>query len=113
MFEIELSRKAEKFYRSIDDKAARILNRCFEILSKEPFYHANIKKLHGEFEGSYRYRSGSLRIIYSPFSRMNGEGGDIIRISGKWGSHIAGGGNKRGHCEFKGGNKRGHCEFRS
>ena len=65
MFEIELSRKAEKFYRSIGEKAARILNRCFEILSKEPFYHANIKKLHGEFEGSYRYRSGSLRIIYS------------------------------------------------
>jgi len=65
MFEIEFSRKAEKFYRSADEKTARILNRCFEIIAKEPFYHANIKKLHGEFEGSYRYRSGNLRIIYS------------------------------------------------
>jgi mRNA interferase RelE/StbE len=65
MFEIELSRKAEKFYRSADDKTVRILNRCFEVLSKEPFYHANIKKLHGEFEGSYRYRTGGLRILYS------------------------------------------------
>jgi len=65
MFEIELSRKAEKFYRSADDKTVRILNRCFEVLSKKPFYHANIKKLHGEFEGSYRYRTGGLRILYS------------------------------------------------
>ncbi len=65
MFEIKLSRGAEKFYNAVDNKTARILNRCFEIISKEPFYHANIKKLHGEFEGSYRYRSGSMRIIYS------------------------------------------------
>lgn len=55
MFEIEFSRRAEKFYSSADNKTARILNRCLEILSREPFHHANIKKLHGEFEGSYRY----------------------------------------------------------
>lgn len=65
MFEIEFSRKAEKFYRIANAKTARILNRCFEALAKEPFCHANIKKLHGEFEGSFRYRSGSLRIVYS------------------------------------------------
>ncbi len=65
MFEIEFSKKAEKFYRYADEKTVRILNRCLEIMAKEPFYHANIKKLHGEFEGSYRYRSGSLRIVYS------------------------------------------------
>ena len=65
MFEIEFSKKAEKFYRSADEKTVRILNRCLELMTKEPFYHANIKKLHGEFEGSYRYRSGSLRIVYS------------------------------------------------
>lgn len=64
MFEVGLSRKAEKFYLSADDKTTRILNRCFEVLTNEPFYHVNTKRLHGEFEGSYRYRSGSLRIIY-------------------------------------------------
>lgn len=51
MFEIEFSRKAEKYYRSANEKTVRILNRCFEIIAKEPFYHTNIKKLHGEFEG--------------------------------------------------------------
>lgn len=65
MLEIEFSIRAEKFYSSADNKTTRILNRCFEILRRGPFHHANIKKLHGEFEGSYRYRSGSLRIIYS------------------------------------------------
>lgn len=65
MFDIEFSRKAEKYYRSVDEKTVRILNRCLEIIAKEPFYHTNIKKLHGEFEGSYRYRSGNLRIVYS------------------------------------------------
>ena len=28
MFEIEFSKKAEKFYRSADEKTVRILNRC-------------------------------------------------------------------------------------
>ena len=28
MFEIEFSKKAEKFYRSADEKTERILNRC-------------------------------------------------------------------------------------
>ena len=65
MYEIELSGKAAKYYTASDDKNIRIINRCFETILKNPFYHANIKKLHGEFEGSYRYRFGDLRIIYS------------------------------------------------
>ena len=64
MFEIEFSRKAEEFYRTADEKTVRILNKCLHTMANEPFYHANIRKLHGEFEGSYRYKSGNLRIIY-------------------------------------------------
>ena len=52
MYEIELSRSAAKYYNDVDDKGTRIINRCFETLSENPFYHPNIKKLHGEFEGS-------------------------------------------------------------
>ena len=65
MYEIELSKKAARYYTEIDDKTARMINRCFGIISKNPYYHPNIKKLHGEFKGSYRYRLGDLRIIYS------------------------------------------------
>jgi mRNA interferase RelE/StbE len=71
MYEIELSRSAAKYYNDLDEKRARIINRCFETLSENPFYHPNIKKLHGEFEGSYRYRIGDLRIIYSVDNEKN------------------------------------------
>ena len=30
-----------------------------------PFYGVQIKKLHGKLEGSYRYRAGDKRVIYS------------------------------------------------
>ncbi|MDG6026536.1 MAG: hypothetical protein E3K40_07470 [Candidatus Brocadia sp.] len=38
MFDIEFSRKAEKYYRSADEKTVRILNRCLEIIAKEPSF---------------------------------------------------------------------------
>jgi len=65
MFEIELSKQAEQFYLNSDAKTVRRLNACFQRLSQNPFRHKNIRKLHGEFEGSYRYRLGNLRVIYS------------------------------------------------
>jgi mRNA interferase RelE/StbE len=65
MFEINLSKKALSFYQNTSKKNARILNRCFENLANNPYVHANIKKLHGIYEGSFRYRAGKLRIIYS------------------------------------------------
>ena len=35
-----------------------------EALKRNPHYGANIKRLHGEWEGMYRYRKGNYRIIY-------------------------------------------------
>ncbi|MCR4293586.1 MAG: hypothetical protein NUV76_12000 [Candidatus Kuenenia sp.] len=37
MFEIEFSRKAEKYYCAADEKTVRILNRCLEVIAKELF----------------------------------------------------------------------------
>ena len=65
MYEIILSKKALSFYQQTNKKNARILNRCFENITKTPTAHPNIKKLHGSYEGSLRYRVGKLRIIYS------------------------------------------------
>lgn len=65
MYEVKLSRKAQKFYEKANDKTVRLLNRCFESLSGNPHYHPNIKRLHGGFEGSLRYRTGRLRVIYA------------------------------------------------
>lgn len=65
MYEIELSKKAAKFYQKADTVTVRRLNAAFDSLAEDPFHHYNIKPLSGELEGSYRLRIGNIRIIYS------------------------------------------------
>ena len=65
MYEIELSRKAAKFYQKADAVTVRRLNAAFDQLAEDPIHHYNIKHLSGELQGSYRLRVGNIRIIYS------------------------------------------------
>ena len=65
MYEIELSRKAAKFYQKADTVTIRRLNAAFDNLAKDPINHSNIKPLSGELQGSFRFRIGNIRIIYS------------------------------------------------
>jgi mRNA interferase RelE/StbE len=65
MYEIELSRKAAKFYQKADTVTVRRLNAAFDRLAEDPFNHNNIKPLSGELQGSYRLRVGNIRIVYS------------------------------------------------
>ena len=65
MYEIELSKKAAKFYQKADVATVRRLNAAFDRLMEEPLHHHSIKPLAGELQGSYRMRVGDIRIIYS------------------------------------------------
>jgi mRNA interferase RelE/StbE len=65
MFEIYLSREAEKIYLKAAPKATRLLDNCFRHLELSPFFGPNTKRLKGTLEGSYRYQIGGTRIIYS------------------------------------------------
>jgi len=65
MYEIELTRKAARFYRKADTQTVRRLNVAFRQLAKDPCHHYNIKPLSGELKGSYRLRIGGIRIVYS------------------------------------------------
>jgi len=65
MYKLEFSRKAAKFYQKADTAIVKRLNPVFSKLENDPFRHYNIKKLTGELEGSYRFRIGDMRIIYS------------------------------------------------
>lgn len=71
MYEIELSRKAAKFYQKADTITVRRLNAAFDRLAEDPFHHYNIKQLSGELQGSYRLRMGDIRIIYSVDDTIN------------------------------------------
>jgi len=65
MYRVELSREAQRFYDRCDKPVAKKLARCFQSLEKSPREGNNVKALKGRFAGSYRYRAGDLRVIYT------------------------------------------------
>lgn len=65
MFKVELSREAQRFFNRCDKTVARKLVRCFQSLEKNPRGGNNVKALKGPFRGSYRYRVGDLRVVYT------------------------------------------------
>jgi mRNA interferase RelE/StbE len=65
MYKVELSSEAQRFYGRCDQPVAKKLARCFESLESNPRQGNNIKPLKGKFAGSYRYRVGDLRVIYT------------------------------------------------
>jgi mRNA interferase RelE/StbE len=64
MYEVLVSREAEKYYKGQDKNTKRRLNKCIDNLSKEPLSGSHIKRLHGKLEGKYRYEMGGFRIVY-------------------------------------------------
>src|SRR5882757_6232844 len=65
MYKVELSREAQRFYDRCDQPVAKKLARCFLSLETNPREGNNVKPLKGKFAGSYRYRVGDLRVVYS------------------------------------------------
>ena len=64
MYEVFLTREAQRFYERADPVLVRKLNRCFERLRENPYEHPNIKQLKGPLAGHFRYRIGDWRVIY-------------------------------------------------
>ena len=64
MYEIRLTRDAQRFYQAADDPLVRKLNRCFDQLRREAHEHPNIKRLTGPLAGHWRYRVGDWRVVY-------------------------------------------------
>jgi len=64
MYKVLLTKEAVKYYRKSDTNTKQKLNKCFEILKENPYNDSNIKRLHGELAGLFRYRAGSIRIIF-------------------------------------------------
>jgi mRNA interferase RelE/StbE len=64
MYEVYISREAEKYYKKLDKRSKVRINNSISSISKGPLSGVHIKKLWGELEGMYRYAIGSLRIIY-------------------------------------------------
>ncbi len=71
VWEIILTKPAEKVYDKSNKEICRRLDKCFEKLEKNPLYGTNIKPLTGELKGLLRYRVGDWRVIYRIFEENN------------------------------------------
>ena len=69
MYRVELSREAQRYYERCDKIVAKKLARCFQALERDPRGGNNVKALKGHFAGSYRYRVGDLRVVYTIYER--------------------------------------------
>jgi mRNA interferase RelE/StbE len=65
MYKVELSREAQRFFNRADKPVAKKLARCFEALESDPRAGNNVKALKGQLTGSFRYRIGDLRVVYT------------------------------------------------
>ena len=65
MFEVRLSREAQRVYDRSDAPVARKLARCFAALERDPRAGNNVKTLRGPLTGALRYRVGDLRVVYT------------------------------------------------
>lgn len=64
MYAVELARSAAKFFENADVPLQRRLDRCFDLLRKNPRGSNNAKPLHGAFAGFWRYRVGDYRVLF-------------------------------------------------
>jgi len=67
IWEVVLTKPAEKTYDRAPRNIKQRLGHCFEDLETNPLYGHSIKPLTGKLKGLYRYRVGDWRVIYRLF----------------------------------------------
>jgi len=67
IWEVVLTRPAEKTYDRAPRNVRERLSHCFAALERHPLYGKNIKSLTGRLKGLCRYRVGDWRVIYRLF----------------------------------------------
>lgn len=63
MYDVVLSKTAQKMYDRLSMKLQKGLDRCIAYLEVNPTHGPNIKRLSGQ-PGCYRYQVGGWRILY-------------------------------------------------
>ena len=64
MYDLLLTREAQRAYEQADATLVKKLHRCFEQLCQDPYPHPNTKRLKGPLAGCYRYRLRDWRVVY-------------------------------------------------
>ena len=64
MYEIVLTKEAQKDYRKLAKSVARRVNQCLDGLRENPLRYPQAIPLKGKLAGSYRWRVGDWRVVY-------------------------------------------------
>ena len=64
MFEVVLTREAQKDYQKLAKNIARRINQCMDNLRENPLQYPQAVPLKGKLAGSYRWRVGDWRVVY-------------------------------------------------
>lgn len=66
MFEVRISRKAEKFINKCEDKLRERLHELFRVLAEKPVpaHEYDVEKVAGGEGNRYRIRLSSYRVVY-------------------------------------------------
>lgn len=58
------TRTAEKYYLRMDKEYQEKVQEAVRELEVDPLSSKNVRRLHGELEGLYRYRVGRFRMVF-------------------------------------------------
>jgi mRNA interferase RelE/StbE len=64
MYEIVLTKEAQKDYQKLAKSVARRVNQCLDDLRENPLRYPQAIPLKGKLAGSYRWRVGDWRVVY-------------------------------------------------
>jgi mRNA interferase RelE/StbE len=64
MYEILLTKEAQKDYQNLQKDVVKRINQCLDNLQENPVRYPQAVPLKGQFLGAYRWRVGDWRVIY-------------------------------------------------
>lgn len=64
MFEVILTKEAQKDYQKLDKTMTRRVNQCLNNLGQNPLQYPQTIPLKGNLAGYYRWRMGDWRVFY-------------------------------------------------
>lgn len=64
MYDILLTKEAQKDYRKLAKNIVRRVNQCLDTLREDPLRYPQALPLKGTVAGYYRWRVGDWRVIY-------------------------------------------------
>ena len=64
MYEVVLSREAQRAFTAADGVLCKKLGRCFAQMEVDPRTGNNIKRLSGPLAGYWQFRVGDRRVVY-------------------------------------------------